>query len=1165
MALSNVTLDDKYTLERGRVYLSGVQALARLLILQRQRDAAAGLNTAGFVSGYRGSPLGGLDRALHDAGRHLKAHDIRFQPGVNEELAATSIWGTQQLHFFPKPKYDGVFAMWYGKGPGVDRCGDVFKNANFAGTARHGGVLAVAGDDHAARSSSVAHQSEHQFGAAGIPVLAPAGIQDIFDLGIHGWAMSRYSGLWVAFKTTAETVESSASVFVDPGRMQVRLPEQFVLPPDGVHARWPDPVLAQERRILDFKVYAAQAYARANHLDYTVFDSPAPRLGIISSGKSYLDVRQALGDLGIDDREAARIGIRLYKVGLVWPLEAEGVREFAQGLEEILVVEEKRQVIEYQLKEHLYNWREDVRPRVIGKWDERGEWGAAHGSVLLSPAAELTPAVIARVIAGRIARFHTSERIRERIAMLDAKERALAQPRLSIARQPYYCPGCPHNRSTVVPEGSCAVGGVGCHLMAIWMGRNTLTLSQMGGEGATWIGAAPFSGTPHVFANMGDGTYFHSGLLAIRAAVAAGVNITYKILYNDAVAMTGGQPLDGTLTVPQLTRQVESEGVDRVVVLSEDPERYRGVTGFARGVDIRGRSELDAVQRELRQHKGVTVLVYDQTCAAEKRRRRKRGKYPDPARRAFINERVCEGCGDCSVKSNCLAVVPIETEYGRKRAIDQSGCNKDFSCLDGLCPSFVTVERGSLRKGKAVINTPAVSAPLREPQRPATARPWNMLVTGVGGTGIVTIGALLGMAAHLEGKGVSVVDMTGLAQKGGAVLSHVRIADAPEAIHSARIAAGEADALIGCDAIVSVGEEPLALLRPGSTRAVLNRSPAITGEFVRNPDWRYPLQALAEELSASLGAGNAVFIEGTRLATALLGDAIATNLFMLGCAYQAGLVPVAAQSILRAIELNGAAVDMNTAAFDWGRRAVIDRKAVEAIAIPDGEQAEHRRPSRSLDELIERRARFLTDYQDARYASRYLGLVARVREAEAGAATGSSALAEAVARSYFKLLAYKDEYEVARLYSDGRFEAAVKAQFEGDFKLHYHFAPPLLVAIDPASGEPVKREFGPWMKPLLRLLASFRRIRGSALDPFARSAERRLDLALIREYEACVDALLASLADANHATAVEIATLPERVRGFGRVRARAAEEMRARRAELMVQLGRSAEQVAVAA
>ena len=1151
MSFVPVTLDDKYTQERGRVFLSGVQTLTRLLILQAQRDRTAGLNTAGFVTGYRGSPLGGLDRALVQAGAQLKAHDISFQPGVNEELAATSIWGSQQLHFLPQPKYDGVYAMWYGKGPGADRCGDVFKHANYAGSARHGGVLVVAGDDHGAKSSSIAHQSDHQFVAAGIPVLAPAGIQEFLDFGIHGWAMSRYSGLWVGFKITSEAAESSASVEVDPGRVQVRLPADFDLPPEGLSIRWPDDRFAQERRMAEYKVYAAQAYARTNGIDHIVWDGGRPRLGIISCGKAYLDVRQALEDLGIDEREADRIGIRLYKVGLVWPLEAEGVRQFAEGLEEILVVEEKRQIIEYQLKEQLYNWRVDVRPRVIGKFDERGEWGRSHGSVLLPMTAELTPAIIARAIAARVARFHTSDIIRERLALLDAKERALAQPRLKVLRPPYYCAGCPHNRSTKVPEGSCAFGGVGCHLMAVWMDRNTLTVSQMGGEGAAWIGLAGHTGTRHVFANMGDGTYFHSGLLAIRAAVAANVNITYKILFNDAVAMTGGQPMDGPLSVPQMTRQVESEGVRRIVVMSDEPQKYGGESGFAAGVEVRHRDDLEAVQRELRVEPGVTALIYDQTCAAEKRRRRKRGTYPDPARRVFINEWVCEGCGDCSVKSNCLAVVPVETEFGRKRAIDQSACNKDYSCLDGLCPSLVTVEGGSVRKGRTAAAGAGVGAlaPLPEPQRPATAQPWDILVTGVGGTGVVTIGALLGMAAHLEGKGVSIVDMTGLAQKGGAVFSHVRIADRPDAIHSASIAAGEADAVIGCDLIATVAAEPIERMCPGVTRAVVNVSHAVTGDFIGNPDWRYPQAAMQEEVREALGAGNAAFIEGTRLATVLMGDAIATNLFMLGFAYQSGLVPVAAESILRAVELNGTAIEMNRTAFEWGRRAVCDPASVAALAGSGADAVEQ-----TIDELIEHRVRFLAGYQNESYAQRYRAFVERVRGTEAAAVPGATALTGAVARGYFKLLAYKDEYEVARLYSDGRFAAQVNAVFEGEPKLHFHFAPPLFARRDPVSGEPRKRRYGPWVLPLLRGLARLKGLRGGALDPFARSADRRLDRALIVEYEATLAVLLHVLNPNNHAVAVEIAGLPQQVRGYGAVKERAAQAMRAHQADLLGRL-----------
>jgi indolepyruvate ferredoxin oxidoreductase len=751
MSAAPLTLDDKYTRESGRVFLSGTQALVRLAMIQRSRDRAAGLDTAGFISGYRGSPLGGFDQALWKARKHLESHQIFFTPGVNEELAATAVWGTQQVGLFPGARHDGVFAMWYGKGPGVDRCGDVFKHANAAGTAKHGGVLLVAGDDHACKSSTLPHQSEHAFDAAMIPVLYPTGVQEIIELGLHGFAMSRYSGCYVAFKTISETIDSSASIVIDPMFPAIVLPEDSPVPPGGMNIRWPDAPLDQELRLQQYKIYAALAYCRANGLNRITIDSPTPRLGIIASGKSYLDVRQALEDLGIDDRHAAEIGIRLFKVGMPWPLEPNGVREFAQGLDEILVVEEKRQLIEYQMKEQLYNWRDDVRPRVIGKYDEHGEWEAHRAEWLLPAAGELTPAMIARVIAARIGKFYTSRIVEARLKFLEAKEAALARPRARAARIPYFCSGCPHNTSTRVPEGSRALAGIGCHYMATWIRPGeTMTFTQMGGEGVTWVGMQHFTDTLHVFANLGDGTYFHSGLLAIRAAVSAGANMTYKILFNAAVAMTGGQPVDGSLTVPVVTRQLAAEGVKRIVIVTDDPEKYRGAADLAPGTTVHHRDELDAIQRVLRETPGVTALVYDQTCAAEKRRRRKRGTFPDPARRVVINDRVCEGCGDCGEKSNCLSIVPVETEFGRKRAIDQSTCNKDYSCLKGFCPSFVTVEGGALRKRAPVARE---AAPLPEPALPSLDRPWGILVTGVGGTGVVTIGALLGVAAHIEARG----------------------------------------------------------------------------------------------------------------------------------------------------------------------------------------------------------------------------------------------------------------------------------------------------------------------------------------------------------------------------------------------------------------------------
>ncbi len=1158
MSLASASLDDKYRLDRGRVFLTGVQALARLPMLQHQRDVAAGLNTAGYVSGYRGSPLGGLDTALHQAERYLRAEDVTFRPGVNEDLAATAIWGTQQLQLFPGAKRDGIFSMWYGKGPGVDRCGDVFKHANYAGTSQHGGVLVIAGDDHSARSSAVAHQSEHSFSACGIPVLAPADLQDTLDLGLHGWAMSRYSGCWVAMKLTADSVESSATVELDPERLRIRLPEDFALPPDGVHIRWPDPQLAQERRMQEYKVYAAQAYARSNGLNRLVFGSDGPaRLGIIACGKAYLDVRQALTDLGIDERLAGAIGLRLYKVGMPWPLEADGVRHFALGLEEILVVEEKRQIIEYQLKEQLYNWRDDVRPRVLGKYDESGEWSAAHGPWLLPPTGELTPAIVARAIAARIGRYHSSEKIRSRLALLEAKERSLAAPHLTVVRAPHFCSGCPHNLSTQVPDGSSALAGVGCHLLAVGMGRNTLTICQMGGEGAAWLGLAEHAGIAHIFANMGDGTYYHSGLLAIRAAVAAergGVNITYKILYNDAVAMTGGQPLDGPLSVPQISRQLAAEGVRRIVVLADDPKKYPADAGFAPGTEIRPREDLDRVQRQLRQTPGVTALIYDQTCAAEKRRRRKRGGTPELPRRVFINELVCEGCGDCSAKSNCLAVVPVDTEYGMKRAIDQSSCNQDYSCINGCCPAIVSVEGGALRRGSAADDLANPSADLPQPQLPDLDAPYGILIAGVGGTGVVTIGALIGMAAHLDGKGVTVLDMTGMAQKGGAVSSHVRLAAHQEALHAPRIATGEADVVIGCDLLVAVGDDALSKTQAGLTRAIVNTGRTITGGFVRDPDQAYPLAAMQDQLRAAVGAEATEFVDAARLTSLLTGNPVMTNIFLLGYAWQRGRVPVSEAALMRALELNGVAVIENRRAFAWGRRAAFDPEGTAAIARAAEPVLDTHRLSRDLEEIVARRSDALSDYQNAALARRYSDLVLRVRKAEAAAVPGGSALAEAVARNYFKLLAYKDEYEVARLFAAPEFGRALAGSFSGDYRLRFHLAPSWLGRADPDSGETGKRSFGPWLLPAFRVLARLKFLRGTALDVFGRSAERRLERELIGEYEAAMDAALAALRPETHAQAVELARLPETLRGYGPVKLKSVAAYRTRRGQLLATL-----------
>ncbi|MDR5755340.1 indolepyruvate ferredoxin oxidoreductase family protein [Caballeronia sp. LZ035] len=1149
-ALKSVTLDDKYTLERGRAYMSGIQALVRLPMLQQERDKAAGLNTAGFISGYRGSPLGGLDQSLWKAKKHLAGHQVVFQPGVNEDLAATAVWGSQQVNLYPSAKYDGVFSMWYGKGPGVDRSGDVFKHGNSAGSARHGGVLVLAGDDHAAKSSTLAHQSEHIFKACGLPVLFPSNVQEYLDFGLHGWAMSRYSGLWVAMKCVTDVVESSASVDIDPHRTQIVLPTDFAMPEGGLNIRWPDPPLVQEARLLDYKWYAALAYVRANKLDRVEIDSPHARFGIMTGGKAYLDVRQALTDLGLDDATCAQIGIRLYKVGCVWPLEAQGAHEFARGLEEILVVEEKRQILEYAIKEELYNWPDAQRPRVYGKFDEKdgagGEWSVPMGNWLLPAHYELSPAIIAKAISTRLEKFDlpadVRARIATRLAVIDAKEKALARPRVEAERKPWFCSGCPHNTSTNVPEGSRAMAGIGCHYMTVWMDRNTSTFSQMGGEGVAWVGQAPFSNDKHVFTNLGDGTYFHSGLLAIRAAIAAKVNITYKILYNDAVAMTGGQPVDGVLTVPQITHQLAAEGAAKIVIVTDQPEKYTATTGLAPGIDVHHRDELDAIQRQLREVPGTSILIYDQTCATEKRRRRKRGAFPDPAKRVVINEAVCEGCGDCSVKSNCLSVEPLETEFGTKRQINQSTCNKDYSCVNGFCPSFVTIEGGQLKKPKATSVGADTMPPVPTPELPEIARPYGVLVTGVGGTGVVTIGALLGMAAHLEQKGVTVLDVTGLAQKGGAVMSHVQIANRPADIHATRIAMGEADLVIGCDAIVTASNECGSRMQPDHTRVVVNSAQTPTADFIKNPNWSFPGASAEADIRAAAGQ-HVALVDANRFAVALMGDAIYTNPFVLGYAWQKGWVPLRHESLMRAIELNAVQVEKNLAAFEWGRRAAHDLEAVQRLT--QGQRGTESAAGKvvalhtpkALDSLIEKRLDYLVKYQNSAYASRYGRIIAEVRTAEAslGMGDGQYALTEAVAKNLHKLMAYKDEYEVARLYADPAFIEKVKSSFEGDWKIKMHLAPPSTSKKD-AHGHLIKKQYGPWMMSAMRVLARLKFLRGTALDPFGRTEERKMERALIGEYEALVRELIDGLTVQKLPLAIELASLPDAMRGYGHIK-----------------------------
>ena len=1182
LAIERASLDDKYTLERGRAFMSGVQALVRLPMLQRQRDLLAGLNTAGFVSGYRGSPLGGYDQALWAAKKHLAEHHVVFQPGVNEELGATAVWGTQQLDLYPQQrKYDGVFGIWYGKGPGVDRCSDVFKHANMAGTAKHGGVIAIAGDDHVAKSSTAAHQSDHIFKACGLPVFFPSNVQDILDMGLHAFAMSRFAGLWSGMKTIQEVVESSSSVIVDPTRVQIVLPEDFRMPPSGLHIRWPDAPLEQEARLMDYKWYAALAYVRANRLNHNVIETANDRFGLIASGKAYNDTRQALADLGLDDDTCRALGVRLHKVNVVWPLEAAITREFATGLREILVVEEKRQIIEYQLKEELYNWRPDVRPDVLGKFDEPeddhsgGEWSRPNPSEnwLLRAKADLTPAIIAKAIAKRLKKLGVPEdvaaRMDRRIAEIDARERQLAELRVDTGeRAPWFCSGCPHNTSTRVPEGSRAMAGIGCHYMAVWMDRRTSTYTQMGGEGVPWVGQAPFTTEPHIFTNLGDGTYFHSGSLAIRQSIAAGVNITYKVLYNDAVAMTGGQQVgerpEGH-SVLQIMKSLVSEGVAKLAIVTDEPGKYQGVA-LEPGVTVHHRDELDRIQREFRALKGTTVIVYDQTCATEKRRRRKRGKLATPDKRVVINELVCEGCGDCSVQSNCLSVEPVETEFGRKRRINQNTCNLDYSCVKGFCPSFVTVEGGTLKKPrKEKKGDLSALPPLPEPALPLAERAWGIVVAGVGGTGVITIGQLLGMAAHLEGKGVVTQDAGGLAQKGGATWSHIQIANRADAIHTTKVDTAQADLVIACDAIVGASKYTLAAMKPGRTYVVLNTHGTPTAAFVRNADWKSPNANCEAALAASVGAQNLGAFDAEQAAVQLIGDSIYTNPLLLGYAWQQGRVPLSHAALMRAIELNGVQVDNNKAAFEWGRRCAHDLASVQAQFKAAAVIQFVKKPS--LDELVARRVEFLTGYQDAAYAAQYRAFVERVREAEARLGAGT-ALAEAVARYLFKLMAYKDEYEVARLHTDPAFVQRIADMFEGDYRLVHHLAPPLTAKRND-KGELIKQPYGPWMRRAFVLLARLKGLRGGALDLFGRSEERRSERALIGEYRECIAELLAGLqarpGAERLALAVEIARIPEEIRGYGHVKARHLEAARAKWQRLMAQWRAGAQEPPAAA
>ena len=1130
MSKSTHSLADLYDLSITRLFLTGPQAILRMILMQSEADRQAGLDTAGYVSGYRGSPVGTVDNQFQAAKKVLAPRNIVFQPGLNEDLAATAAWGTQQAEMRGEGKHDGVFALWYGKGPGVDRTGDVFRHANMAGTSPHGGVVAIAGDDHSGESSTVVHQSDVAFMDAMIPVLAAGGVQEIIDFGLLGFALSRYAGVWVGLKCVHDTVESAAVVEAGPGRVSPVIPKDHALPPGGLSIRHSDDRIVQEERLHMHKLAAVKAFARANAINRIVMrGGEAPTLGIVAAGKAYLDVRQALDDLGIDEVKAARLGIRLLKIGMVWPLEPSIIRDFANGLSTIMVVEEKRPIIEQQIKDILYT--DQSRPLVIGKQDEAGK-------TLFAPHGVLEPNQIARTVARCIGDKATSDCA----AALQDHATARNQADL-VARVPYFCAGCPHNSSTVLPEGARGYAGIGCHWLAQFVpGRKTEGATQMGGEGANWVGEAPFSKREHVFQNIGDGTYNHSGLMAIRHAAGTGTNITYKILFNDAVAMTGGQRNDGGLTVEQIAQQMRASGVERIAVVSDEPDKYPSRAAFPAHTSFHHRSELQAVQTEMMGVKGTSVIIYDQTCAAEKRRRRRKGEFPDPNKRVFINELVCEGCGDCGVQSNCVAIQPVDTAFGRKRRIDQSSCNKDFSCVKGFCPSFVTVEGGELAKGSGGVALDPDKLPfpvLPEPQLPALDRPWNILVTGIGGTGVVTIGHILGMAAHMEGKGAALIDMVGISQKNGAVVTHLKIASSPEAISAVRVARGAADLILGCDLVTSASERILAAASRSRTQAIVNSHETMPAHFTHDANFDVQGGALTLKIAACVKQGGLSPIDATDIATKLMGDSIAANLFTLGFAWQKGLVPLSRAAIEDAVKLNGVAVKMNLAAFLWGRRAAVDEQAVRKLI-----GAKQERKPETLEEIVARRVEFLTAYQNRAYAEAYAAFVNRV-----GAV--SEPLASAVARNLFKLMAYKDEYEVARLYSDGSFASALSKQFTGDFKLTFHLSPPLGARVDPLTGRPAKREYGPAMMTGFRLLAKLKGLRGTAFDIFGRTAERRMERQLIGDYRSMIESLLPRIDASNLATALELAAVPEMIRGFGPVKLASVEKAKAREAELL--------------
>jgi len=1157
----HVRLEDKFDCAEGWIYLTGTQALARLPLQQAQRDKAAGLNTGGYISGYRGSPLGRYDMELWAQGERLKAHNIKFIPGVNEELAATAVFGTQYTPQLPGARVDGVFAIWYGKGPGTDRSADALRHLGTAGTARHGGVLAIAGDDHGVKSSTVYNFSDPIFIACGMPVLYPSNTQELLDLGLHGIALSRFSGCAVGFKVHNDVIEGGGTIRVAPDSPTIVTPDMTVAPelgPQGLNIRLLDLPLMAEERLVNHRLPAAIAYARANRLNYVTQNVPHARIGILSAGKSWQDVLQALTEMGLDEQQQHALGLRLGKVGMIWPLDPAFISEFADGLDTVIVVEEKRGVLEDQLKGILYDLRLTAPPRIIGKYDGAQAFAPERGDIVFQGWGELTPTHVMHVLAAQCEALGLS--LPDAVLPPLAAKPAPPDPAgpAPIQRNPGFCSGCPHNRSTKVPDGSRALPGIGCHGMVALADpvKTPPTFTQMGGEGMAWLGQHAFTDEKHVFANLGDGTYFHSGFLAVRAAIAAKVNITYKILVNGFVSMTGGQPIDGELSVKQIATEMQAEGAKAVFVVTDDVDKHPSGS-LPAGVPVLHRSEMDATMRKCREIEGVSVIIYDQPCATERRRLRKRGKWADPDQRTFINPAVCEGCGDCSKASNCMSVEPLETPFGRKRKINQNSCNKDFSCVEGFCPSFVTVHGGKLRKsGKGVGTVAADDLPeLPSPSVPKIDRQFSVLITGVGGTGVVTVGQVLGMAAHLDGLASSVLDVTGMAQKYGAVMSHLRIAPHADQLHATRIATAEADTVIGCDLVVTASDEALARIGLGRSRVMVATDLVPTTDFARNPDWRLDRDELVQRIRDRCGDDRLVALDGLRLASQLLGDTIAANMFMLGAAWQSGAIPLTEDAIMRAIELNGTQIDFNKAAFAWGRRAAVDPAAVDKAASANSVIQIMPRIDHSLKAVVQRSVAYLTAYQSKRYARRYQKLVDKAVAAEQRLGVGEK-FSIAVARYYFKLLAIKDEYEVARLYASDEFRQQLDAAFEGDYTLKFHVGAWPFGGTD-KDGRPVKKAVGPWLMKAFGVLKHGKRLRGTPLDPFRRSAERQLALTLLADYEQEIERLIAGLSADNYELSTRIAALPEKVRGYGHVREQHANDVAQQRAALHAELAGS--------